>query len=97
MRIHSIPLMSATLSGRVLVTGATGFIAAWIIQQLLEDGYHVRGTVRSAAKGASLQKIYAQFSDQFEPFIVRDMTEVSVELHRHDLPLTTSMSAGCLR
>ena len=70
------------------MTGATGFIAAWIIQQLLEDGYHVRGTVRSAAKGASLQKIYAQFDDQFEPFIVRDMTEVSVELHRHDLPLT---------
>ena len=80
--------MPAVLSGRVLVTGATGFIAAWIIQQLLEDGYHVRGTVRSEAKGASLQKIYAQFGDHFEPFIVRDMTEVSFKLHWHDLSIT---------
>jgi len=31
----------------VLVTGATGFIAGWIVKLLLEDGYRVRGTVRS--------------------------------------------------
>lgn len=30
----------------VLVTGATGFIAAEIVKQLLEDGYRVRGTTR---------------------------------------------------
>jgi uncharacterized protein YbjT (DUF2867 family) len=31
----------------VLVSGATGFIAAHAIEQLLSKGYRVRGTVRS--------------------------------------------------
>jgi nucleoside-diphosphate-sugar epimerase len=34
---------------RVLVTGATGFIAGHCIQELLAHGYAVRGTVRNAA------------------------------------------------
>ena len=34
----------------VLVTGASGFIASHIVQQLLEGGYRVRGTVRDPAK-----------------------------------------------
>ncbi len=32
---------------KVLVTGATGFIALHCIQQLLDQGYEVRGTVRT--------------------------------------------------
>jgi dihydroflavonol-4-reductase len=36
------------MSERVVVTGASGFIAAHIIQQLLTEGYLVRGTVRGA-------------------------------------------------
>jgi len=31
----------------VLVTGASGFLASHIIKQLLDEGYRVRGTVRS--------------------------------------------------
>ena len=31
----------------VLVTGATGFIASHLIQRLLKEGTHVRGTVRN--------------------------------------------------
>jgi len=31
----------------VCVTGASGFIAAHIVRELLERGYRVRGTVRS--------------------------------------------------
>ena len=34
----------------ILVTGATGFVAAEIVKQLLEAGYLVRGTTRSVAK-----------------------------------------------
>lgn len=34
----------------VLVTGATGFVAAEIVKQLLECGYHVRGTTRNVGK-----------------------------------------------
>ena len=31
----------------IVVTGATGFLAAHIVDQLLERGYNVRGTVRN--------------------------------------------------
>ena len=33
----------------ILVTGATGYIASWIIKLLVDDGYTVHGTVRSLA------------------------------------------------
>uniref|UniRef100_A0A7I4B3U9 NAD-dependent epimerase/dehydratase domain-containing protein n=1 Tax=Physcomitrium patens TaxID=3218 RepID=A0A7I4B3U9_PHYPA len=32
--------------GTVCVTGATGFVASWLIKCLLQDGYRVRGAVR---------------------------------------------------
>ncbi|MGB3624660.1 MAG: aldehyde reductase [Henriciella sp.] len=41
----------------VLVTGATGFIASHLIMNLLDQGYHVRGTARSAAKGRRLNEV----------------------------------------
>ncbi len=37
-------------SAPVLVTGASGFIASHLVNQLLERGYRVRGTVRDPAK-----------------------------------------------
>ena len=40
----------------VLVTGASGFIGMHCILQLLDQGYQVRGTVRSAAKGKHLRQ-----------------------------------------
>lgn len=33
----------------ILVTGATGYIASWIIKFLIDDGYTVHGTVRSTS------------------------------------------------
>lgn len=47
----------------ILVTGASGYLAGWIIKQLLEQGYTVHATVRDPAKTSSvehLQKIAAQ-------------------------------------
>lgn len=38
--------LSFYLAG-VLVTGASGYIATHVVQQLLKAGYSVRGTVRS--------------------------------------------------
>lgn len=38
----------------VTVTGASGFIAKHVVLQLLNEGYHVRGTVRSPARGAEV-------------------------------------------
>ncbi|XP_030485843.2 tetraketide alpha-pyrone reductase 1 [Cannabis sativa] len=34
------------LKGRVCVTGASGFLASWLVKRLLLSGYHVIGTVR---------------------------------------------------
>jgi dihydroflavonol-4-reductase len=45
--------------GTVLVTGATGFIAAHIVARLLEAGADVRGTVRSLAKRAEIDILRA--------------------------------------
>ena len=41
----------------VLVTGANGFIASWIVAQLLADGWRVRGTVRDPAKAVHLRAL----------------------------------------
>ena len=43
----------------VLVTGASGFIASRIIEQLLASGYRVRGTVRSLKKEKELAPLRA--------------------------------------
>lgn len=64
---------------KVLVTGANGYIAAWLVRLLLEDGYSVRGTVRSASKGAFLQKLFAGFGDKFEIAVVEDITKVCTD------------------
>lgn len=40
----------------ILVTGASGFVGKWCVVKLLEKGYHVRGTVRSDAKGDLVTK-----------------------------------------
>ncbi|KAG9123247.1 methylglyoxal reductase (NADPH-dependent) gre2 [Ceratobasidium sp. 392] len=62
-------------SATILVTGASGFIAAWICQTLLDAGYTVRGTVRSASKGDFLVNRFKSFGDKFQYVIVKDMTE----------------------
>jgi nucleoside-diphosphate-sugar epimerase len=47
-------------AGKVCVTGATGFIALWLVSQLLEKGYTVVATVRSRAKIGPLETLAAQ-------------------------------------
>ena len=39
----------------VLVTGISGFLAGHIAVQLLQQGYRVRGTVRTVAKRGSVE------------------------------------------
>lgn len=61
---------------KVLVTGANGFIAIWVVNTLLEKGYFVRGTVRSSDKGTHLEKTFSKYGDKFEVVVVPDITEV---------------------
>ena len=42
---------------RVCVTGSAGFIASHLIKQLLEKGYHVKGTVRNLQKKENYQHL----------------------------------------
>ena len=61
---------------KVLVTGASGFIAAHVVKTLLEEGYDVVGTVRSAAKGDYLKTLFDNFGDKFSYIIVEDIEKV---------------------
>ena len=47
---------------KVLVTGATGFIAGHVILQLLEAGHEVRGTARSASSAARLNETLSKYA-----------------------------------
>ncbi|KAJ7162469.1 hypothetical protein C8R46DRAFT_348925 [Mycena filopes] len=67
--------MPAISKGKVLVTGANGFIAAWVVRSLLEEGFSVRGTVRSADKCAHLRETFASYGDRFELVVVPDITK----------------------
>lgn len=44
---------------KVLVTGGTGFLASWIIRNLLEKGYEVRTTIRSEKKISAVKDMLA--------------------------------------
>ena len=46
-------------SGPVLVTGATGFVAGWIIRRLLEEGVTVHATVRDPGDAGRLRHLNA--------------------------------------
>lgn len=58
----------------VLVSGASGFIAAWIIKTLLEQGFDVRGTVRSSSKGDHLVNLFKDYEAKFSYVLVEDIS-----------------------
>ncbi|KIL64303.1 hypothetical protein M378DRAFT_24585 [Amanita muscaria Koide BX008] len=60
---------------KVLVTGANGFIAIWLIRTLLEQGYVVRGTVRSLERSSFLVDMFKSHGDKFELVVVEDITK----------------------
>lgn len=68
--------MPAVSKGKVLVTGANGYIAVWVVKYLLDHGYSVRGTVRSESKGAYLKETFKEHGEQFEIVVVPDITKV---------------------
>ena len=57
---------------KVLLSGASGFLAGHILKLLIDSGYTVVGTVRSEHKGEFLKKLYPK---NFEYAIVKDISE----------------------
>lgn len=78
----------------VLVTGATGFIAQWVIRYLLEEDYDVIGTVRTAEKANKLHEQFKKTSklsfeivpdisklDSFESLFERRSNDIDIVIH----------------
>jgi nucleoside-diphosphate-sugar epimerase len=64
-----------TGSGKlVLVTGANGFIATDVLQNLLQGGYHVRGVVRSQASADAVLETFPGYSGSLSVIVVPSMT-----------------------
>lgn len=64
---------------KVLVTGANGYIAMWVVRHLLECGYIVRGTARNVDKCNFMKKYFAGLrygDDKFEAVVVEDIAKV---------------------
>lgn len=73
-RARSVSPRRRALLTPVLVTGASGYIASWITLYLLEEGFAVRGTTRTAAKGQWMKGMYASRGlDKFEYAVVSDL------------------------
>ena len=65
------------MSEKVLVTGASGFIASHTIIDLLNAGYTVRGTVRDLARVEKLKTMFAQHTDKTDQleFVAATLTD----------------------
>ncbi|KAI5794445.1 hypothetical protein DFH27DRAFT_566534 [Peziza echinospora] len=60
---------------RVLLTGASGFIATHVLDILLKRGYSVRGTVRSQDKADKLLAAHKEHQDKLDFVIVEDIAQ----------------------
>lgn len=64
----------------ILVTGASGYIGSHIINEALNLGYSVRGTVRSEEKAASTKKMFNN-NPGYSTCIVTDFGAPSEEIN----------------
>lgn len=64
------------MATRVLVTGASGFIAQHTILQLLDKGYEVRGTLRSLSRADEVKAVLARHNPRASEitFIAADLS-----------------------
>jgi nucleoside-diphosphate-sugar epimerase len=62
---------------KVLITGASGFIAGHCIIEMLNHGYEVRGTLRDTGRGEALKANLAKHSDRIDAleFVAADLMD----------------------
>jgi len=56
------------MAGKVLVTGGSGYIASFVIRQLVEQGWQVNTTIRSLSREAAVRKALAVSGDKLTFF-----------------------------
>ncbi|KAL5090125.1 hypothetical protein Trisim1_004646 [Trichoderma cf. simile WF8] len=65
--------MASPSEQTLLITGANGFLAGHVIKEALEQGYNVRGTVRSPESAKMVGDLFAEYAERFSVFIIRDL------------------------
>ena len=80
---------SVKKGSKVLVSGANGYIAMWVVRTLLERGFAVRGTVRTEDKGKSMIEYFKSlgYGDKFEVVVVDDIVKVGGDWWLSTIPL----------
>lgn len=58
----------------ILITGASGFVAAHVLTAFLKAGYNVRGTVRSASSADAVLRTHVEYTSQLTFAIVPDIS-----------------------
>ncbi|KAJ2963988.1 hypothetical protein NQZ79_g1162 [Umbelopsis isabellina] len=69
-----------TAGSRVLVTGATGYVGANVVDEFLQAGHVVIGTSRSAKKASNVEKYFKEKygADRFEIYEISEMEKNGV-------------------
>ncbi|KAI9509132.1 D-lactaldehyde dehydrogenase [Russula earlei] len=68
-------MVAVSPPAKVLITGANGYLATWVVKMYLDAGYSVRGTVRSQSKSAFSKEKFAHYGDRLELVTVKDITK----------------------
>lgn len=76
-RLDLVSANTKSVMPTVLISGINGFVAVHTAVQYLENGWHVRGTVRSKAKGDSAIALpcFKQYQGKIDYVIVEDLIQ----------------------